>query len=141
MSLTKSQTKYVNAIIEHAPTHQVNVNKTNFSRSELRLISLSYKSNDDVPNWIVKDQSRRVSRGLYAVPEVMEALNATNVSPGHGNDGDDLSDTTETHDDMSEYGNEVVVDDMPQEQLSVPVVNSNAIPTISAEDMLSLTSL
>jgi len=103
MSLTKSQVKYVNAIIEHAPTHQVNVNKTNFSRSELRLISLTYKSNDDVPNWIVKDHSRRVGRGLYAVPEVMEALNATSVSPGHGNEGDDLSDSVEVSDDMGEH--------------------------------------
>jgi hypothetical protein len=115
MSLTKSQTKYVHAIIEHASTVGVAVNKLNFSRAELRLISLTYKSNDDVPNWIVKDHSRRVGRGLYAVPEVMDALN---VSPGHGNDEDDLSNTTETHapdvthvvsDDMGEH---VVSDEM-----------------------------
>ena len=119
MSLTKSQTKYVNAIIEHAPTHQVNVNKTNFSRSELRLISLTYKSNDDVPNWIVKDHSRRVGRGLYAVPEVMEALNATSVSPGHGTDGDDLSNSSDAvvvvSDDMGEH---TVSDDMAPHMVS-----------------------
>jgi len=118
MSLTKSQVKYVNAIIEHAPTHQVNVNKLNFTRSELRLISLTYKANDDVPNWIVKDHSRRVGRGLYAVPEVMEALNATNVSPGHETDGDSLADTIETsapdvtHVVTDDVGEHVVSDDM-----------------------------
>ena len=112
MSLTKSQTKYVHAIIEHAPTHGVNVNKANFSRAELRLISLTYKSNDDVPNWIVKDHSRRVGRGLYAVPEVMDALN---VSPGHETDGDSLADTTETH---APDVTHVVTDDMGEHTVS-----------------------
>ena len=115
MSLTKSQTKYVHAIIEHAPTHKVNVNKVNFSRAELRLISLTYKSNDDVPNWIVKDHSRRAGRGLYAVPEVMDAVNAMNVSPGHGQEGDDLADTNEVH---TPDVTHVVTDDMGEHTVS-----------------------
>ena len=115
MELSKQQTKYVDAIIEHASTVGVAVNKLNFSRAELRLISMTWKGKKWIPNWITHDLSRRVGRGVFSIPEVMDAMN---VSPGHGNDEDDLSDTTETHapdvthvvsDDMGEH---VVSDEM-----------------------------
>ena len=71
------------------------------------------------PAWIVKDVSRITDRGMYAIPELNQlmALAVANdtpvvddVSPGHGNDGDDLSDSAyDVEDDM---GDHVVQDDM-----------------------------
>jgi hypothetical protein len=118
MELSKQQNIYVQAIIEHAPANGVAINKVNFSRAELRLISMSWKGKKWIPNWITHDLSRRVDRGVFSIPEVMDALNVLNVSPGHETDGDSLADATETHapdvthvvsDDMGEH---TVSDDM-----------------------------
>ena len=109
MELSKQQNIYVQAIIEHAPTNGVAVNKVNFSRAELRLISMTWKSKKWIPNWITHDLSRRVGRGVFSIPEVMDAVNAMNVSPGHETDGDSLADATETH---TPDVTHVVADDM-----------------------------
>ena len=93
MQLSKTQQKYIDAIIEHSEAVGVDTNKTNFSRAELRLISMSIKGKKWIPNWITHDQSRRVDRGVFSIPEVMESVTPTNVSPGHGNEGDNLADT------------------------------------------------
>jgi len=72
------------------------------------------------PAWIVKDVSRVTDRGMYAVPELNQliaehtATTATNVSPGHGTEGDNLSDSTDddtytVEDDMGQHS---VSDDM-----------------------------
>ena len=54
------------------------------------------------PAWIVKDTTRCTKRGYYAVPELndyiveqqqQQQVETTSVSPGHGNDGDDLADS------------------------------------------------
>ena len=53
------------------------------------------------PAWIVKDTTRCTKRGYYAVPELNDYIaeqqqvetTTTSVSPGHGNDGDDLADS------------------------------------------------
>ena len=51
---------------------------------------MSLKGKKWIPNWITHDQSRRASRGVFLIPEVMESLA---VSPGTGHEGDDLADT------------------------------------------------
>ena len=90
MNLSKRQMVYVNAIIEHAPTLGINTNKTDFSRAELRQVSMTLKGKIWIPNWITHDVSRRVARGVFSIPEVMDAIA---VSPGTGHEGDDLADT------------------------------------------------
>ena len=82
------------------------------------------------PRWLAYNQGvdggRQIGRAKFSFPELKEAGSGTIelVEP-----------TSEFVEDATE------VNEVPEEQLSVPVVTSNAIPTISAEDMLSLTSL
>jgi len=93
--LTKSQQMYVVSIRKIGREWGYDLTKTNWTRSELVAISMKRQGNDDVPNWIVKDQSRRVSRGVYSIPEVYD------VSPGHETDGDGLSDSTATPEEIN----------------------------------------
>ena len=87
-NLTKAQQLYVESIREIGGNQLgYDLTKSNWTRKELIAVSLIRQNNDDVPNWIVKDHSRRVGRGVYSVPEVV-----TDVSPGHGVEGDNLSD-------------------------------------------------
>ena len=72
MELTKTQQKYVDSIIEHSDALGIDINKVNFSRAELRLVSMMIKGKKWIPNWITHDLSRRVSRGVFAIPEIME---------------------------------------------------------------------
>ena len=58
---------------------------------------MSLKGKKWIPNWITHDQSRRVDRGVFSIPEVMDTINPQAVSPGHGNEGDDLADTVSPH--------------------------------------------
>jgi hypothetical protein len=45
------------------------------------------------PRWLAKEPTRRLERGIFSFPELKAAgVTTMNVSPGHGNDGDDLSD-------------------------------------------------
>jgi len=105
-NLTKAQQLYVESIREIGGTQLgYDLTKSNWTRKELVAVSLIRQGNDDVPNWIVKDHSRRVGRGLYAIPEVSTAIA---VAPGHGMEGDDLADmvqddmnpTIQVHDDL-----------------------------------------
>ena len=93
MELSKQQQKYVSAVLEHAPAIGIDLNKNTFSRAELRQVSMAFKGKKWIPNWITHDQSRRVDRGVFSIPEVMESMTPTNVSPGHGSDGDNLADS------------------------------------------------
>ena len=130
MELSKQQTKYVDAIIEHAPANGVAVNKINFSRAELRLISMTWKGKKWIPNWITHDLSRRVGRGVFSIPEVMDAVNALDVSPGHGNDGDDLADDTVTH---APDVTHVVTDDMGDHVVSDDMVDVNEATVVHSD--------
>ena len=116
MELSNQQLKYVTAVVEHAPDLGIDTTKTDYSRAELRQVSMRMKGKVWIPNWITHDQSRRVSRGVFSIPEITEHATVTtnvpeNVSPGHGQEGDNLSDAVQ--DDLSEFGNVVVCDDMP----------------------------
>lgn len=112
MELSKQQQKYINAVLEHAPTLGIDMNKDTFSRAELRQVSMAFKGKKWIPNWITHDLSRRADRGLFTIPEIREQFQA--VAPGHGTVGDDLSDSvkgngTAVADDM---GSHVVSDDL-----------------------------
>jgi hypothetical protein len=132
MELSNQQRVYVNAVVEHATDLGIDTTKTNYSRAELRQVSMRMKGKVWIPNWITHDQSRRVARGVFSVPEIMEHATVTSnvpesVSPGHGNEGDDLNDSV--RDDMGEYGNVVVGDDVP---LEVSEVAHDAVHTTDA---------
>ena len=71
-NLTEARQKYVDMIIKHGETNNVDLTDTSFSRKQLKAVSLSFKDNDDVPNWIVKDHDRRATLGVYFIPEVAE---------------------------------------------------------------------
>jgi hypothetical protein len=94
--LSNRQKAYVDAVIEHAPALGVNLNKTDFSRAELRQVSMAFKGKKWIPNWITHDVSRRTDRGVFAIPEVMDAVS---VSPGQENPNDMEQDVvvTPTH--------------------------------------------
>ncbi len=83
--LSNRQKVYVDAVIEHAPALGIDLNKEEFSRAELRQVSMSMKGKKWIPNWITHDQSRRVARGLFLIPEIKDAIA---VSPGQETDGD-----------------------------------------------------
>jgi len=69
-NLTNRQTMYVDAIREHASDLGIDIEKTEFSRAELRQVSMKMKGKIWIPNWITHDQSRRVARGMFSIPEV-----------------------------------------------------------------------
>ena len=71
-NLTESQKRYVEMILTHGPDLGVDCTKGSFCRAELRAVSRSFKTNDDIPNWIVKTKERRADVGVYYVPEVAE---------------------------------------------------------------------
>ena len=132
MELSNQQLKYVTAVVEHAPDLGIDTTKTDYSRAELRQVSMRMKGKVWIPNWITHDQSRRVSRGVFSIPEITEHATVTtnvpeNVAPGHGHEGDELADAVQ--DDMSEFGNVVVGDDMP---LEVSEVAHDALHTTDA---------
>ena len=104
MTLTNLQTAYIKAIIAHAPALGIDTNKDTFSRAELRQVSMALKGKIWIPNWITHDQSRRVSRGMFSIPEVMATM-STAVSPGQETDGD--------------YEQDSVVEDNPQVDTTV----------------------
>ena len=85
MTLTNRQKLYIDAIIMHGSDLGIDLNKDEFSRAELRQVSMSMKGKKWIPNWITHDQSRRTGRGIFLIPEVKAAVA---VSPGEETSGD-----------------------------------------------------
>jgi len=120
MKLSNTQQKYIGAIVAHASDVGVDINKVNFSRAELRLISMALKGKKWIPNWITHDQSRRVDRGVFSIPEVMESVTPTNVSPGHGSDNDNLADTAPMENpDFAEDNPQSDVNEQAMQEMSI----------------------
>jgi hypothetical protein len=88
--LTNRQKAYIDAVIQFGPSVGIDLNKTEFSRAKLRLVSMSYKGKKWIPNWITHDQSRRAGRGLFTIPEVSD------VAPGQETIDDNEQDSVET---------------------------------------------
>ena len=79
-----------------------------FKRNYLKNIANAWGA-EWAPAWIVKDLSRVTQRGFYAIPELMEYITLhapVDVSPGHGNDEDDLADAV--HDDSLSISDDMV---------------------------------
>ena len=96
--LTGTQRAYVDSIRTIGATWGYDLTKTNWTPAQLTSASMKRQGNDDVPNWIVKDQARRVSRGVYAIPEIqLDYAIPDAVAPGHGTQGDDLADSAPAH--------------------------------------------
>ena len=71
-NLTEARKAYVDRILEFGQAVGIDLTDMTFSRKQLKAVSLSFKDNDDVPNWIVKDHDRRAMQGVYTIPEVVE---------------------------------------------------------------------
>ena len=89
--LSNRQKVYVNAIREHGPTLGVDITKSTFTRKDLRPISEEFKGKPWIPNWITHDQSRRLDRGEFSIPEVpvnvdTDAFNAAVAAAASGDD-------------------------------------------------------
>ena len=78
-NLTSRQKVYVDAIRQYADECGIDTTKTEYSRAELRQISMKMKGKVWIPNWITHDKSRRVGRGVFNIPEV-PSVTATEVS-------------------------------------------------------------
>ena len=76
-NLSNRQRMYVDAIREHAEANSIDATKTDFSRAELRLVSMATKGKVWIPNWITHDRSRRAARGVFHIPEVPLEVVAT----------------------------------------------------------------
>ena len=61
--LSNRQRAYIDAIGSESPALGIDIEKTTFSRAELRQVSMATKGKKWIPNWITHDQSRRVARG------------------------------------------------------------------------------
>ena len=90
-ALTRTQTAFVHFLYEAGFTTKDDVV---FNRSYLTTLANQHGVTWP-PAWIVKDTTRCTKRGYYAVPELNDYIalqRALDVSPGQGNEGDDLSD-------------------------------------------------
>ena len=97
-NLTKTQQLYVESIREIGGTQLgYDLTKSDWTRKELTAVSMIRQSNDDVPNWIVKDLSRRVSRGVYSIPEVVLEVVVEPVSDDTIQVSDDMVVEEESH--------------------------------------------
>ena len=67
--LSKQQQRYVDAIIAAAPTVGIDCTTQEFTREQLRAVSMIHKGKKWIPNWITHDVSRRVGRGVFSIPE------------------------------------------------------------------------
>ena len=71
--LSKQQQRYVDAIIAASNTVGLDCTTPEFTREQLRAVSMIYKGKKWIPNWITHDQSRRAGRGEFNIPEVVTA--------------------------------------------------------------------
>ena len=88
--LTNTQTKFLR-VLKETRTDAMK-NSTMVSRDEL-LVACSHLNMVAPPNWIVMDQSRRVSRGIYSIPEIVEIDNPTNIQYNHEEENEPMNTT------------------------------------------------
>jgi len=108
-NLKPRQLSFVSFLMESAG--HTNANEVVFKRNYLKNVAQAWGA-EWAPAWIVKDVSRVTKRGFYAIPELAELIqqqqqqSVINVSPGQGNEGDDLADS-------------VYIEDNPQSDVDV----------------------
>ena len=88
--LTNTQTKFLR-VLKETRTDAMK-NSTMVSRDEL-LVACSHLNMVAPPNWIVMDQSRRVSRGMYSIPEIVEIDNPTNIQYNYEEENEPMNTT------------------------------------------------
>ena len=69
--LSNRQQIYIDAIRAAASDIGIDMTTDTFTRAELRLVSMKTKGKHWIPNWITHDQSRRVGRGMFSIPEAV----------------------------------------------------------------------
>jgi hypothetical protein len=73
--LSIQQQRYVDAILIYMSKNDMDIDEsTVYSRALLRAVSLDLKGRIWIPNWITHDQSRRVDRGVFRIPEVFQGM-------------------------------------------------------------------
>ena len=70
--LTNRQQAYIDAIRTHGPDCGMDTTKEEYSRAELRQVSMKMKGKKWIPNWITHDQDRRAGVGVFHIPEVRD---------------------------------------------------------------------
>ena len=78
MNISNRQQAYVKAIQTYANDIGIDLTTETFTRAELRLVSMKLKGKKWIPNWITHDQSRRMGRGMFSIPEAVQVP----VAPG-----------------------------------------------------------
>jgi len=79
-NLSSRRASYVDAVREFGPDLGIDITKEEYSRAELRQVSMKWKGKIWIPNWITHDQSRRVGRGVFHMPEVPVVMSDTDAS-------------------------------------------------------------
>ena len=139
MELSKQQLKYVNAVVEHANDLGIDTTKINYSRAELRQVSMRMKGKVWIPNWITHDQSRRVARGVFSVPEITEHATAS-VTANVPDSVDPLDNiVVDTTNDAS-LDDVVVGDETPLEETAVMTITDDVDESITVEDDMVATT-
>ena len=136
MELSNQQRIYVSAVVEHAPDLGIDTTKTNYSRAELRQVSMRMKGKVWIPNWITHDQSRRVARGVFSIPEITEHATASVTANVPGCSVEPIVDTT---DDVL-LDDVVVGNDTPLEETDVMTITDDMDASINVEDDMVATS-
>jgi len=117
--LSRTQKLYIEKIKEFADDLCINTDDLTFSRKHLQLVSLSFKDNNDVPNWIVKDTSRRAGVGVYIIPEVREHIHGAKT----------LTDDTS----VASVSNEEIADMIASSATTVDTFNADQYDLTSLE--------
>ena len=89
--LSKQQQRYVDAIIAASTTVGLDCTTPEFTREQLRAVSMIHKGKKWIPNWITHDVSRRVGRGVFSIPEAQGQDHdpaADSQSPKSGEESD-----------------------------------------------------
>lgn len=78
MTLTPAQIAFIDAIRTYGPAMGLDITQEKFTRESMRQVSLKFKGNKRIPDWIARDLARRGERGIFLIPEVAApAANAT----------------------------------------------------------------
>ena len=76
MTLTPAQLAFIDAIRTYGPAMGLDITQEKFTRESMRQVSLKFKGNKRIPDWIARDLARRGERGIFLIPEVAAPASA-----------------------------------------------------------------
>ena len=80
ITLTPAQIAFIDAIRTYGPAMGLDITQEKYTRESMRQVSLKFKGNKRIPDWIARDLARRGERGIFLIPEVAApAANATEM--------------------------------------------------------------